>query len=246
MAKDRIYALPKERVGEFTFDEDVARVFPDMISRSVPGYASILSMIEQLASRYVQPGSNIYDLGCSLGAASRMIRGQAPADCTIHAVDNSEAMVKRLRSEAGTWVLDEAGSFCAIECHLADIRDVVPERASLVVLNFTLQFLPPADRSDVLQRVFDGLLPGGALLLSEKVRFEEPHVDALLIELHHDFKRAHGYSDLEIAQKRTAIENQLIPESLAEHTRRLQTIGFETVTTWFQCFNFASMLAVKS
>jgi tRNA (cmo5U34)-methyltransferase len=246
MAKDRIYALPHQRVGEFAFDEDVASVFPDMISRSVPGYASILSMIEQLAARYVQPNTNVYDLGCSLGAATKLIRGQTPGNCTIHAVDNSPAMLNRLQNDIEDWACPSGGTPCAVELHLADIREFPLQAASFVVINFTLQFLPPDERTSVLARAYQALLPGGALLLSEKVRFDDPHVDDLLIELHHDFKRAHGYSDLEIAQKRTAIESRLIPESLEIHTERLRTLGFAIVTTWFQCFNFASMLAVKA
>ena len=245
MAKDRIYALPHQRVGEFTFDEEVARVFPDMISRSVPGYASILSMIEQLTARYVQPDTNVYDLGCSLGAATRLMHGQMPGSCTLHAVDSSSAMIERLRSEINSWSSDGKRPACGLEIHQADVRDFTLQRASFVVLNFTLQFLHPDERAELLSRIFHALQPGGALLLSEKVRFEDSQVDNLLIDLHHDFKRAHGYSDLEIAQKRTAIENRLIPESLETHIHRLRSLGFGLVTPWFQCFNFASILAVK-
>ncbi len=246
--RDRIYALPQNQVGEFTFDESVVKVFPDMIARSVPGYASILSMIEQLAGRFVRSGTNVYDLGCSLGAATLLIRGQAPADCVIHAIDNSAAMVSRLQAELAQTVhaATHVKSLCAVVVHEADIRDFAMNSASFVVLNLTLQFIPPAERTALLQSVFDALQPGGALLISEKLKFEEPCVDSLLCDLHHDFKRAHGYSDLEIAQKRTAIENRLVPESLPCHIRRLQDVGFSLVAPWFQCFNFASILAVKA
>ncbi len=246
--RDRIYALPQNQVGEFTFDESVVEVFPDMIARSVPGYASILSMIEQLAGRFVRNGTNVYDLGCSLGAATLLIRGQAPADCVIHAVDNSTAMVRRLQEELSrtTYAAPPSSPLCSVVVHEADIRGFAMNSASFVVLNLTLQFIPPAERATLLQSVFDALQPGGGLLLSEKLKFEEPNVDALLCDLHHDFKRAHGYSDLEIAQKRTAIENRLVPESLPCHVKRLQDVGFSLVAPWFQCFNFASILAVKA
>jgi len=246
--RDRIYALPQNQVGEFTFDESVVEVFPDMIARSVPGYASILSMIEQLAGRFVRSGTNVYDLGCSLGAATLLIRGQAPVDCVIHAVDNSAAMVNRLRAELSKEAHEptQANPLCSVVVHEADIRAFAMNSASFVVLNLTLQFIPPAERTTLLQSVFNALQPGGALLLSEKIKFEEPEVDALLSDLHHDFKRAHGYSDLEIAQKRTAIENRLVPETLTCHVKRLQDVGFSLVAPWFQCFNFASILAVKS
>ena len=241
MPHDDLYSLPMNRIGDFAFDEQVVQVFPDMIERSVPGYASILSMIEQLASRFVQPGTTVWDLGCSLGAATRLIRRRAPADCVIHAVDNSSAMISRLR----TLLADDADQGCPVELHEADLRTVEIANASFVVLNLTLQFLPPDERTDVIRRVFRGLRPGGALLLSEKVCFDDPGQQSLLTELHHDFKRAHGYSDLEVAQKRTAIENRMIPESLAVHTTRLHSAGFTTVAPWFQCFNFVSILAVR-
>jgi tRNA (cmo5U34)-methyltransferase len=117
--------------------------------------------------------------------------------------------------------------------------------ASFVVLNLTLQFLPPEERTDVIQNIFHGLRPGGALLLSEKLCFDDPNQQRLLTELHHDFKRAHGYSELEIAQKRSAIENRLVPETLETHVDRLKTAGFTSVVPWFQCFNFVSILAVR-
>ncbi len=243
MTRDRIYSLPRQQVGDFTFDDAVVEVFPDMIARSVPGYASILSMIEQLTARFVLPHTNVYDLGCSLGAATMVMRRQAPRNCTIHAVDNAAAMVTRL-SEVLEAAADD--SLCAVEVHQADICDWKLSDASFVVLNFTLQFVPAPRRLGVLAEVFQALRPGGALLLSEKICFDDPDQQDLLTELHHDFKRAHGYSDLEIAQKRTALENRLIPETLPTHIDRLRSVGFESVATWFQCFNFASLLAVKS
>lgn len=244
MTRDRIYSLPRERVGDFTFDESVVAVFPDMIARSVPGYASILSMIEQLTSRFAQPESRLYDLGCSLGAATRLMRRQAPPGCTIHAVDNSPAMVRRLTELiAGE---PAAADACPVHIHEADVRSFPIEQASFVVLNLTLQFIAPRERDEVIRSAFTGMRPGGALLLSEKLCFDDPRQQELLTELHHDFKRAHGYSDLEIAGKRMAIENRLVPESLSTHVARLHAAGFETVAPWFQCFNFASILAVRS
>lgn len=241
MTRDDIYSLPMNRVGEFQFDDQVVQVFPDMIARSVPGYASILSMIEQLAGRFVRPGTTVWDLGCSLGAATRLIRRQAPADCVIHAVDNSSAMIERLRT-----LLQESSEIgCPVELHEADLRSVEIRNASFVVLNLTLQFLHPDQRSQVIQKIADGMEPGGALLLSEKICFADPQQQDLLTNLHHDFKRAHGYSDLEISQKRSAIENLLIPETLETHVQRIRDAGFRTVAPWFQCFNFASILAVK-
>lgn len=245
MSRDDIFSLPRDRVGQFQFDDTVAKVFPDMIARSVPGYASILSVIEQLASRYVAPNSNVYDLGCSLGAATRLIRNQAPGTAVIHAVDNSPAMIDRLNQLiAEDWSAETAR--CEVRTLLADISQCPMENASLVVLNFTLQFVPAERRRTLLQTCFDAMLPGAALVLSEKVQFDDRQQDQLLIDLHLDFKRSCGYSELEIAQKRTSLENTLVPESLEAHCERLSQVGFQTVVPWFQCFNFVSILAVKA
>lgn len=242
----RIDQLYHRRTGTtpFTFDAEVAEVFEDMIRRSVPGYASMLSMIELLAGRFATPSSQIYDLGCSLGAATWLIRRVVDPSCMIHAVDNSSAMLQRLRD-----LLDqhqaETPNACRVEMHLRDVREQPIAEASLVVLNLTLQFLPLADRLPLLRSIHNGLLPTGALILSEKIRFDDPEEQALQTELHHDFKRTNGYSELEIAEKRAAIEDFLIPETLATHLTRLRELGFQQVTPWLQHFNFVSILAVK-
>jgi tRNA (cmo5U34)-methyltransferase len=127
----------------------------------------------------------------------------------------------------------------------ADLLDVAIENASVVVLNFTLQFIPPTERQGLIQRIHGGLRPGGVLILSEKIAFGEPGRQQLHEELHHDFKRANGYSDLEISQKRSALEKVLIPETLDCHQARLKAAGFSSAELWFQCFNFASLVAIK-
>lgn len=241
MNQDRIYSLPLNRVGDFEFDDSVADVFPDMIRRSVPGYASMLSMIAQCAELYSVPGTNVYDLGCSLGAGTLLIRQHAKPGCHICAVDNSESMITRLKQH----LADCGDNGNTVNLQQADIRAVQVSDASLVVLNLTLQFLPPAERDDFIRGIAAGTRDGGALVLSEKICFDDPAQQELMTKLHHDFKRAHGYSDLEISQKRTAIENRLLPETLDAHVSRLRSAGFRTVSPWFQCFNFASILAVK-
>lgn len=240
-ASDRIYANPLAEVKQFVFDQTVVDVFPDMIKRSVPGYATIINMIGNLAERYVQGGSYCYDLGCSLGAATLAMRHRIrAADCKIIGVDNSAAMIERCQQ-----IMAADSGEIPVELVCANIQDVKLQQASMAVLNFTLQFITVEQRLGVLAGVANGLLPGGVLILSEKVVFEdEPH-QQLMTELHHNFKRAQGYSDLEIAQKRTAIENVLIPETLQTHRDRLRQAGFRSVDVWFQCFNFASLIAIK-
>jgi len=238
---DAIYAKPHDQIVDFEFDEAVVRVFPDMIRRSVPGYGTLITMLGLLAEEYALPGSNIYDLGSSLGAATLSMRRRIPHhDCRIIAVDNSEAMVQRCSSN-----IAEDISPIEVENLCADIRELEFKNASVVVLNFTLQFLPPEERTSLLEKIYAGLLPGGVLVLSEKIAFDDTEEATLQDRLHLGFKKANGYSELEISQKRSALENVLIPESLPQHHQRLKQIGFKQSHTWFQCFNFASVLAIK-
>ena len=214
-----------------------------MISRSVPGYGSVLAMTGELAERYAKPGTNLYDLGCSLGTTSLIIRDRVPVDCTIHAIDSSAAMLAKLNQNLSRQSVDPpSASICPA---LADVRDVVYSNASFVVLNFTLQFIPVGDRKELLESIYRGLNPHGAVVLSEKIHFADPRQDALMVELHHEFKRANGYSDLEIAQKRAALEDTLVTETLDVHLQRLRACSFSRVGVWFQCFNFVSILAIK-
>lgn len=240
-SKDSIYASPVGEVGAFKFDEKVANVFPDMIQRSVPGYSAIISAIGLLAGRFAREHSVCYDLGCSLGAATLSMRHQIEAEnCRIIAVDNSQPMVTRFQE-----ALQKDQSAVAVDVVCADIRDVAIENASVVVLNFTLQFIPLEDRLGFLQKIYQGLLPGGILILSEKLKFDDDRQQELQTEMHHAFKKAQGYSDLEISQKRTALENVLIPETFVRHQNRLQQVGFSSAEVWFQYFKFASIIALK-
>lgn len=241
MRKDDIFAEPLAQVPDFNFDDQVADVFPDMIQRSVPGYQTIIQTIGKLTQRFQQADSNYYDLGCSLGAATlAMRRNISAANSNIIAVDNSRAMVERCERHLHAFRSD-----VPVQVQLGDIRELAIENAAIVVINFTLQFLPKADRNALIDTIYAGLKPGGVLILSEKFVSHDNTANELLIDLHHDFKRANGYSELEISQKRSALENVMKPDSLPEHHERLQQAGFSSQTLWFQCFNFCSMLAIK-
>ena len=247
---DRVFATERLPTA-FAFDDQVASVFEDMINRSVPGYSTIISMIGVLAERYCGAGSTIYDLGASLGGASFAVAQQLPHDdYRIIAIDNSEAMTSRLSTKlAALGEIDSGGSGAKetsrIECRHEDLRDSKIEDASMVILNFTLQFIEPAAREALMRKIYDGMRPGGLLVISEKSKFPDPALNELFIDLYHRFKETQGYSKLEISQKRAALENVLIPETLAAHRERLNGAGFHSVDTWFQCFNFASMVAFK-
>lgn len=238
--QDSLYSQPFEAITDFVFDQSVVNVFRDMISRSVPGYSTLLSMIPVLARQYVQANSRCYDLGCSLGAVTLALRHVIEAEqVDILAVDNSPAMIKQCQQ-----TLDQDSARLPVELICGDIRDVDIEQASLVVMNFTLQFIALDDRQALLDRIYQGLKPGGVLLVSEKVSFDEAE-QVWMTELHHSFKKANGYSELEISQKRTALDNVLIPEPVAIHQQRFKQAGFKQSMQWFQCFNFVSMLAIK-
>ena len=239
--RDEIYLETLDELAQFAFDDSVASVFPDMIKRSVPGYTTIIAMTGLLAEKYALAGSKLYDLGCSLGASSLSMRQQVKQqDCQLIAIDNSTAMLERCQTIINTDVHELPVSMLC-----ADIADVAIDDASVVVLNFTLQFIALELRDQVIQRIYDGLRPGGIMILSEKVSFEDSHLDELNIDLHHQFKRANGYSDLEIAQKREALEDFLLPETLRQHKQRISDAGFGSCDVWFQCFNFASLVAIK-
>ncbi|MBC3764402.1 carboxy-S-adenosyl-L-methionine synthase CmoA [Neptunicella marina] len=238
--KDAIYSVPQQ-VEDFRFDKSVAEVFPDMIQRSVPGYNTIIDTIGQLAGRYQQPDSHYYDLGCSLGAATLSMRRFISApNSKIIAIDNSEAMLERCRSHLNAFTFDTP-----VELKLGDIRHSEITNAAVVVMNFTLQFIQPDERDAVIQAIYNGLKPGGILILSEKMRHEQKECDELVIDLHHEFKRRNGYSELEISQKRTAIENVMKINSFGQHQARLKQAGFNNIVHWFQCFNFGSIVAIK-
>ncbi len=212
-----------------------------MISRSVPGYTDIIQGIGLLADSFVRKNSRVYDLGCSLGAASLSIREQVQTShYEIIAIDNSAAMVQRCQQHLGAFRTPVNTTICQ-----ADILDFDYQSASFIVINFTLQFLDKASRSALLRRLYKVLLPGGALILSEKLTFADDKINQLLTQQHHLFKKQNGYSDLEISQKRAALENVLIPETLQQHYHRLKQAGFSHTYSWFQRLNFISLISIK-
>jgi tRNA (cmo5U34)-methyltransferase len=241
-AADKLFANSdgQEIVGQFTFDSAVARVFPDMIRRSVPGYAETVAMSGVIAGEYARDDTNLYDLGCSLGAVTLAMRHGVKAEhCKIIGIDNSIAMIEQAKHYIA---LDEGNVDVELLC--ADITAQPIENASVVALNYVLQFIAQDQRLSLLSQIASGLNVGGALILSEKICFDD-NEQPLQDKLHLDFKRANGYSELEIAQKRSAIENVLIPETEKVHIERLKQAGFSQVIRWYQCFNFVSYLAIK-
>lgn len=238
---DTIYTRRKPHLVDFVFDEAVANVFPDMIRRSVPGYENIITMIGLFAEQYVQDNSRCYDLGCSLGAATLALRHHInKRNVNIIAVDNAESMIEHCCAN-----IEKDSSATSVQVICDDIQNISIEKASMVILNFTLQFLKPDTRINLLQKIYNGMNKGGALILSEKITFTDKTTREINIQHHEAFKKANGYTQLEISQKRNALENTLIPDTIETHHQRLSDIGFTSINTWFQCFNFTSIIAIK-
>lgn len=250
---DTLFTTPLDKAARFSFDEQVVACFPDMIRRSVPGYGQVLAMLPIFARRHCKYRqqderggqshrvSRIYDLGCSLGAASLALAGEfAPLDLQIKAVDISPAMTTEART-----LLSANYPEHDIEIITADIRDIELAPCDMVILNLTLQFLPAADRVAVLNKIYAALSEGGILVLTEKTHAFDEQYDAWLVERYYDFKRANGYTEMEISGKRNALENVLITDTLDEHHVRLGEVGFERHLTWFQFLNFVSIVAFK-
>lgn len=240
---DKLFSKPLDKVNSFSFDQQVVQVFPDMIKRSVPGYEKIINSIAMITQRCAVDKTNLYDLGCSLGAATlSMRRGLIEkSGCKIISVDNSSAMVESCKQHIQAYKSD-----VPVTVIQDDICNIKIENASVVVLNFTLQFLTPEKRLSLLTNIYQGLLPNGVLILSEKFVFDDPTSHQLLIDLHLDFKRSQGYSELEISQKRSSLDNVLIADTVEQHIQRLEKAGFQHNDLWYQCFNFGSILSIKA
>ncbi len=241
MKQDNLFSIPTNDIVDFSFDANVADVFPDMLRRSIPGYDNIITLLGALSRGYAKNETRVYDLGCSLGAATLSIHRHTRDLSLQHiCVDNSVPMIKRCQSK-----LKRHMPAASIELICDDIQNIQIKNASVVVLNFTLQFLPQTMRLQLLKTIYHGLVKGGALILSEKLIFSDPATHQQFIDWHHQFKRANGYSDLEISQKRMALENVIIPDTLEQHQERLANAGFSQTWQWFQAFNFSSLIALK-
>ena len=238
--RDTIFAEHLEFISEFAFDERVARVFPDMINRSVPGYRAMVAMTGQLAGTYAKPNGLCYDLGCSRGASSLAMASHTPDSCRILAIDSSAAMIELFQQD-----LEKSEFAGRISTRCGDILEEPIAQADFIAINFTLQFIVPGRRDELMQKIHNGLNSGGACLVSEKIRFEDPQLDELMTELYYDFKRSQGYSEMEISQKRSALERVLIPETPDAHLERMKRAGFSRCAVWFQCLNFCSFLAIR-
>ncbi|MCH2110954.1 MAG: carboxy-S-adenosyl-L-methionine synthase CmoA [Polyangiaceae bacterium] len=238
--KDEIFKEKDAARGSFSFDEQVARVFPDMLRRSIPGYRQLLQLLGLLAHQRVSEGGHVYDLGCSLGAVSLAIRHAiGNRGARIIGVDNSPAMIARCRA-----IMDADSGQTEVELIEADIASTSVSNASLIVLNFTLQFIAPEERSSLLQRLAAGLNPGGALVISEKVAAPLPEQELFFRDLHDAFRRENGYSQIELSRKRNALEKVLVPAEEETIRQDLERAGLRVIP-WFRALQFVSWVAIQ-
>jgi tRNA (cmo5U34)-methyltransferase len=240
MARDTLYntAAPVEK---FEFNEQVADVFDDMLDRSVPFYKQVIEMTGQILERFLIPGDTVYDLGCSTGTTLlHLIRILSSMDLRFVGVDNSDAMLDKALRKAQMFSLADRILF-----NRQDITRVDISGAGAIILNYTLQFINPPVRQEFLGKIYHGLRRNGILILSEKVVCEDKDFNDQYLDSYYRYKKKRGYSELEIARKREALENVLIPLSNRKNRSMLEEAGFSRVTTFFQWFNFISFVAIK-
>ena len=241
MKRDTIYDTHRQPVPPFEFNDQVAAVFDDMLQRSIPLYDEIIRRQAQLVAEFYIENTTIYDLGCSTGNVGLAIcEAMGATPFRMIAVDNSAAMLaiydeRRRALPAGDRITLVDG----------DVTRTAIEDAGIVIINFTLQFLSLADRDRLIDRVYRGLRPGGLLLFSEKIVHADDDFCKLQQDFYYRFKRENGYSDLAIAQKREALERVLIPETVADHLRRVTGAGFKRLDIWLKWFNFCSWICQK-
>lgn len=238
---DRLFSQIDPGQGEFSFDENVARVFDDMISRSIPLYADVQRSLPVLAGLLDHDPIQIVDLGCSTGTSLIHLAQSLPdRNLELIGVDNSQAMLEKCQEKLIATQLTNQ-----IATHCADISQFEFANVSVVLMNYTLQFVSVQARPQILRRIGDSIQPGGFLLVSEKVVHQEPLVDDALVELYFEFKRRQGYSELEISRKRDALENVLVPLTVDENIQLLRNAGFTRVEVLLKWFNFATFVCYK-
>lgn len=244
---DQLYAEKRfsQKGGEipkFTFNRDVVSVFDDMVQRSVPHYSDILYYSAELAQKFYQPETCLYDLGSSTGNFVRAFLKLNESDTPrITAVDSSPEMVEQFKQNIKIYP-----NSAKVEALCASIQDLNFKDCSVVIMNYTMQFIDPELRAPLMEKIYKALLPGGCLILSEKTSHPNSIVHNLEYEFYYAYKREHGYSDLEISSKRDALDEYLVPDSIEKNLSRMQGAGFDACHVWFSWFNFSSFLGIKS
>lgn len=239
--RDEVFKEKTGQISDFNFGKKVATVFDDMLVRSVPMYLESQRMIAEMATDFAVEGTNIYDLGCSTGTTMLNLDATVPRNVKFIGIDYSEEMLKKCREK-----LAEHKFTREHELRCADLNQgIAIENASMVLMILTLQFIRPLYRDKLVEHILKGMNEGGALILVEKVLGEDSFFNRTFIKYYYDFKKRNGYSELEIAQKREALENVLIPYKLLENREMLLKTGFRYCDVFFKWYNFCGIVAVK-
>lgn len=241
--RDRLFSEARQRIDDFDFGPKTSAVFDDMLDRSVPFYQEIQRMVAEVAVDFAAPDTNIYDLGCSTATTMMQIERGLPAGQKVRfvGIDSSKEML-----EVAERKLAESQFRSEYSLEEGDLNGpILIQNASVVLLVLTLQFVRPLYREHLIQSIYDGLEPNGCLILVEKVLGENSTFNRLFINHYYELKKRNGYSQLEIAQKREALENVLIPYRLEENKELLRGRGFRHIDVFFKWYNFCAMVAMK-
>lgn len=239
--EDRIYEFRQKRVDDFRFDGNVANVFDDMVERSVPFYGEIQRMVCELARDFTQKNSNVYDLGCSTGTTFKLLHEYLDESIAFIGVDNSASMLDRAKEK-----LADVAKTRNLLLHNTDIEnDYLIEDASVIIMILTFQFVRPLYRGKIARRIYDGMMKNSAFIMVEKLLSADSTLNRLFIDHYYEYKRARGYSQTEIVQKREALENVLIPYRMEENIALLKEAGFRHVEDFFRWYNFSGIIAIK-
>ncbi|MGN6495502.1 MAG: carboxy-S-adenosyl-L-methionine synthase CmoA [Agriterribacter sp.] len=239
--RDQVFNEEIPKAKDFAFNAGVANVFDDMVNRSVPFYEEIQRMIAELAADHAAPFTNVYDLGCSTGTTIANMSTLLKPEVKVIGIDDSAEMLRKCSDK-----LDQTALRGSYELHCADISEEINlSNASVAILCLTLQFVRPLHREALLKNVYNGLNSGGVLILVEKILAENSAFNRSFINYYYDYKRRNHYSELEISQKREALENVLIPYRLSENQCMLKRAGFVQTELFFKWYNFAGLIAVK-
>ncbi|MFC1511921.1 carboxy-S-adenosyl-L-methionine synthase CmoA [Candidatus Latescibacterota bacterium] len=241
MSKDDIFKDTKKRADDFTFNSTVAHVFDDMVERSVPFYHEIQRMITEIAADFAVKEKCVYDLGCSTGTTLLNLDRVLEPSIAFVGVDNSPDMLEQCRTNFKASKVSRP-----YDLRLNDLNQgIMIENASVVIMCLTLQFVRPLYRERLVELICQQLEPMSCLIMMEKVLGEDSLFNRLFIKYYYDMKRRNQYSDIEISQKREALENVLVPYKLLENRELLLRSGFRYVDTFFKWYNFSGMVAVK-
>lgn len=239
--QDEVFKQKQLAASDFSFNEKVASVFDDMVSRSVPFYNEMQRMVAELAKAHAQPQTSVYDLGCSTGTTLLQMDKLLPAGVSLKGIDDSAKMIAKCREK-----LDGLALQREIELAVVDLTQEVPVRnASVITMLLVLQFIRPARRADIVKEIYNGLRDGGVFIMVEKILTEEVSFNREYIDFYYDFKRRNNYSELEISQKREALENVLIPYKTSENIHMVKEAGFKEAEVFFRWYNFTGIIAKK-